>query len=118
MKCNQGWLPWLHDCTQAPASPPHRPRWCGCGKETGVGSFFARGHDKTAEAALIAMKYGGSVPQSLHAHGYGPQHSVTHAPVEDAGWQQCQRCDYVGAPASVATHTRKYHPDATDSQPR
>src|SRR2546423_13126919 len=46
--------------------------WCECGKQTGIGSFFARGHDKIAEAALTAAEFGGSVPQLLHRHGYGP----------------------------------------------
>ncbi|WP_236655980.1 hypothetical protein [Streptacidiphilus jiangxiensis] len=85
--------------------------WCGCGTQTGIGSFFARGHDKVAEAALIAVQYGGSVPQFLHAHGYGPQHSVTHDAVEKTDWTTCTHCDYTGAPASVANHTRKYHLD-------
>jgi hypothetical protein len=56
-------------------------------------------------------KYGGSVPQFLHAHGYGPQHSVTHDAVDRADWLKCTHCDYIGAPASIATHTRRYHPD-------
>ena len=45
--------------------------WCGCGRETRIGSFFRAGHDKTAESAVIAVEYGG-VPQFLHRHGYGP----------------------------------------------
>ncbi|MFI6854460.1 hypothetical protein [Streptomyces sp. NPDC050416] len=80
--------------------------WCGCGKEVGLGKFFAQGHDKTAESALIALKYEGSVPHFLHAHGYGPQHSVTGAAVEQAGWQECV-CGYRGAPASVRRHQAK-----------
>ncbi|MEE4419491.1 hypothetical protein [Streptomyces bugieae] len=81
--------------------------WCGCGAEIGLGSFFARGHDKVAEAALVAVKYGGSIPQMLHANGFGPSHSVTAKAVEEAGWQKCPRCDYVGAPASVRNHEKK-----------
>ena len=27
--------------------------WCGCGKDVGLGKFFAAGHDKIAEAALM-----------------------------------------------------------------
>jgi hypothetical protein len=80
--------------------------WCGCGKEVGLGKFFAQGHDKTAESALIALKYEGSVPHFLHAHGYGPQHSVTGAAVEQAGWQECV-CGYRGAPLSVRRHQAK-----------
>ncbi|MGW7688795.1 hypothetical protein ACWGMA_07865 [Streptomyces asiaticus] len=81
--------------------------WCGCGTEVGLGSFFARGHDKVAEAALIAVKYGGSIPQMLHANGFGPSHSVTDKAVMDAGWKRCDRCGYVGAPASMRNHEKK-----------
>ncbi|MFI8182454.1 hypothetical protein ACIF70_18330 [Actinacidiphila glaucinigra] len=97
---------------------PHLPRliptgtcWCGCGIETGIGSFFARGHDKTAEAALIAVKFGSSVPQLLQAHGFGPQYSVTDAAVRSGDWQRCCHagCKYVGAPASVRNHEKKPH---------
>ena len=45
--------------------------WCGCGKETGIGSFFLSGHDKVAESAVILVEYGG-VPQFLQDRGYGP----------------------------------------------
>ena len=45
--------------------------WCGCGAETPVGSFFASGHDKVAEAGVILAEYGG-VPEFLLYHGYGP----------------------------------------------
>jgi len=45
--------------------------WCGCGAETGVGSFFLAGHDKVAESAVILVEYG-SVPAFLVRHGYGP----------------------------------------------
>jgi len=45
--------------------------WCGCGEETGVGAFFAPGHDKRAEAAVVKTVYG-SVPELLIAHGFGP----------------------------------------------
>ncbi len=49
--------------------------WCGCGAETPVGSFFAPGHDKRAEAALIKKKYG-SVAEFVAWHGYGPDRPV------------------------------------------
>lgn len=45
--------------------------WCGCGREVPRGSFFAQGHDKIAEAAVILDEYG-SVADFLSAHGYGP----------------------------------------------
>ncbi len=44
--------------------------WCGCGKETGVGSFFLAGHDKVAESAVVMVEYGG-VPEFMERHGYG-----------------------------------------------
>ncbi len=45
--------------------------WCGCGGETGRGSFFLPGHDKVAESAVILVEYSG-VPEFLAKHGYGP----------------------------------------------
>jgi hypothetical protein len=45
--------------------------WCGCGSEASRGAFFAPGHDKRAEAAVVKVIYG-SVPQLLLAHGFGP----------------------------------------------
>ncbi|MFI1525553.1 hypothetical protein [Streptomyces griseus] len=86
--------------------------WCGCGATTAIGSFFSRGHDKTAEAALLAVRYGSSVAQLLHHHGYGPTESVLDAAVTEGGWVICQHCTYAGAPASVRNHTRKYHEKA------
>jgi hypothetical protein len=44
--------------------------WCGCGNETGVGSFFLAGHDKVAESAVVMVEYGG-VPEFMERHGYG-----------------------------------------------
>lgn len=92
--------------------------WCGCRREVGLGKFFAQGHDKIAESALIALNYEGSVPHFLHAHGYGPQRSVTGHAVDTAGWEECGECDtepgYRGAKASVAKHKRIYHPKETE----
>ncbi len=45
--------------------------WCGCGREVRIGSFFAPGHDKVAEAGVILSVFGG-VPAFLQAHGFGP----------------------------------------------
>jgi hypothetical protein len=81
--------------------------WCGCGKEVGLGKFFAQGHDKIAEAALMAARYEASVPRLLAEHGYGPANSVTAAAIADGGWEQCAGCTYAGAPASIANHRRK-----------
>ncbi|MEW5655232.1 hypothetical protein ABGT92_07810 [Streptomyces cinereoruber] len=83
--------------------------FCGCGAEVSTGSFFARGHDKVAEAALIAVEYNGSVAQMLHAKGFGPSHSVVHRAKLDAGWEECDRCGYIGAPTSMRNHEKKPH---------
>ena len=48
--------------------------WCGCKAETKRGSFFASGHDKRAESAVILEEYG-DVSAFLVAHGYGPDGS-------------------------------------------
>ncbi len=45
--------------------------WCGCGKPAKRGAFFAQGHDKRAESAVIKVEYG-SVPDFLEKHGFGP----------------------------------------------
>src|ERR1044072_1823720 len=83
--------------------------WGGCGPPTGIGRFFARGHDKTAEAALLAVRYDSSVARLLHHHGYGPDRSVLDAAVKGDVWKTCPHCEYAGAPASVRNHVRKYH---------
>jgi hypothetical protein len=85
--------------------------WCGCGTEVGIGSFFARGHDKIAEAALLAVEYGSSVAQLLHKHGYGAGHSVRDAAVEADAWKKCPLCTYTGAPASIRSHLRQHAGD-------
>lgn len=86
--------------------------WCGCGTETGIGSFFARGHDKIAEAAYMAVHHGGSVAQLLHDTGHGP--GGEKGPVRVAalkkGWELCPRgCGYAGAPASINNHINRHH---------
>jgi hypothetical protein len=45
--------------------------WCGCGADTPRGSFFAAGHDKRAESAVILTEFGG-VAEFLDHFGYGP----------------------------------------------
>ncbi|MGW1545054.1 hypothetical protein ACWCPM_33410 [Streptomyces sp. NPDC002309] len=64
-----------------PRLTPTGTCWCGCAKKTGAGSFFAPGHDKVAEAALLAVEFGSSVAQLPHAHGCGPGQTHT-TPVE------------------------------------
>ena len=83
--------------------------WCGCATKVGTASFFAPGHDKVAEAALLAVEYGSSVAQLLHGHGYGPGHSVSGRAVAEGAWRTCPSCSYVGAPASITNHSRKAH---------
>ncbi|MFE5512254.1 hypothetical protein ACFQ9J_16875 [Streptomyces sp. NPDC056529] len=89
---------------------PNGKCWCGCGKDANIGKFFAQGHDKTAEAALMAVKYEASVPRLLAAHGYGPGKSIQAEALEKGGWELCPHgCGYAGAPKSIRTHVRKYH---------
>jgi hypothetical protein len=57
--------------TMSPRLIPTGDCWCGCGKEVGLGSFFAPGHDKIAESGVILSEYG-SVPNFLLAHKFGP----------------------------------------------
>lgn len=44
--------------------------WCGCGLRASRGAFFAPGHDKRAESAVIKVEYG-TVPDFLEKHGFG-----------------------------------------------
>ena len=83
--------------------------WCGCGEEVALGAFFARGHDKVAEAALLAARYDGSVAQLLRGHGYDADHSVTADAVRSGIWERCSHsgCNYAGSPASVRNHSAK-----------
>jgi hypothetical protein len=89
---------------------PNGKCWCGCDQDANIGKFFAQGHDKVAEAALMAVEYEASVPRLLAEHGFGPGNSVREAAVARGGWERCTYgCGYVGAPASVRNHIRKYH---------
>ncbi len=47
--------------------------WCGCGEPVPQGSFFAKGHDKAAEAMLTKLLYGPRHPVAAYLadHGYG-----------------------------------------------
>lgn len=83
--------------------------WCGCGEEVALGAFFARGHDKVAEAALLAARYDGSVARLLRGHGYDAENSVTAEAVESGAWERCPHlgCSYAGAQASVQKHRAK-----------
>ncbi|MFE9432287.1 hypothetical protein ACFYNA_15015 [Streptomyces sp. NPDC006640] len=83
--------------------------WCGCGGTTSLGAFFCRGHDKVAEAALLAARYESSVARLLSHHGFGPDRSVLDAAVDEGGWEICPNCEYAGAPLSIRNHIRKTH---------
>jgi hypothetical protein len=58
--------------------------WCGCDSAVGPESFFAPGHDKIAESAVVNLEYG-SVARLLVEHGYGPDGK--NARVELASWR-------------------------------
>ncbi|MEU2878328.1 hypothetical protein ACWEL8_01760 [Streptomyces sp. NPDC004690] len=81
--------------------------WCGCGQETGAGAYFRPGHDKTAEAAVLATRYGNSVVRLLAHHGFSPEASVVAEATDRGIWEACPACEYRGAPASVTVHRRK-----------
>jgi hypothetical protein len=90
--------------------------YCGCGGATTVGAFFLPGHDKRAEAAVLAARYGNQVVRLLAAHGFGPDRSVVDAAVADGGWTACPGCGtYKGAPASIAAHQRRGCPGPGES---
>lgn len=57
--------------------------WCGCGGETGPGSFVIPNHDRIAEAKVVRSEYG-SIAGLLAAHGYGPGGKD---PVQSSGGQ-------------------------------
>lgn len=79
--------------------------FCGCGGEAEIGRWFVQGHDITAAAALRAVE-GLRLPHRLVEAGYGPEHSVVQAAVEQAGWKRCPGCAYAGAPDGLAAHLR------------
>ncbi|MFJ9203075.1 hypothetical protein [Streptomyces flaveolus] len=80
------------------------------------GRFFAAGHDKTAEAAFLAINHSASVAQMLHAHGYRPvvdpddPNSVTKTAVDRGLWLECPRgCGCRGASESINNHVNRYY---------
>ena len=95
--------------TQGARLLPTGTCWCGCGDEVARGAFFARGHDKVAEAALLAARYEGSVAHLLHGHGYDAARSVTDEAVRSGSWERCPgaSCNYAGTPGSVRNHQTK-----------
>uniref|UniRef100_UPI004056E893 hypothetical protein n=1 Tax=Streptomyces olivaceus TaxID=47716 RepID=UPI004056E893 len=81
------------------------PTGGGCGAEAAIGSWFVRGHDITAAAALRALQ-GMRLPQQLVSLGFGPERSVVQAAVDEVGWVRCPGCAYAGTPVNLAAHTR------------
>jgi hypothetical protein len=84
--------------------------WCGCDQDTARGAFFLQGHDKRAEAALVAIEYHGSVAELLHRHGYGPGRPITRDAVSEGVWSECTYCGFAGGSVSVRAHLQKHHP--------
>jgi len=60
--------------------------WCGCGTRVSRRAFFTTGHDRKSEAAILALKYEGSIASFVHAHGFGPEGRNL-----DLAFQQWQR---------------------------
>lgn len=85
--------------------------WCGCGAEVAFGSFFASGHDRAAEAALLAARYENSIARLIAEHGFGPHNSVRDAAVVSGYWGRCPNgsCDYVGSPTGIRQHVERAH---------
>lgn len=86
--------------------------WCGCGKEIGLGKFFAQGHDKIAEAAYMAVHHEASVARLLADTDFAPggRETIREAALERGGWKLCpQGCGYAGAPASINNHVNRHH---------
>jgi hypothetical protein len=90
--------------------------YCGCGNTVGYGRYFAAGHDKTAEAAFLAIHHQGTVAQMLHAHGYrgvadrSEKSSVTKAAVDQGLWEECPKgCGYRGTRESINNHVNRHH---------
>jgi hypothetical protein len=102
--------------TEKPRLLPTGFCWCGCRKEVGLGKFFASGHDKTAEAAYMAVHHEASVARLLADTGFGPgdKETIRAAALDRGGWEECPRgCGYAGAPASIANHLKKHPPEGT-----
>ena len=90
--------------------------WCGCGKEVGLGKFFAQGHDKIAEAAYMAVHHEASVARLLADTGFAPsdKETIRDAALDRGGWEECPRgCGYAGAPASITNHLKKHTKEGT-----
>lgn len=84
--------------------------WCGCEQDAARGAFFVQGHDKRAEAALVAIGYHGSVAELLHRHGFGPGRPIVREAVAKGVWSGCPYCGYAGTAGSLRLHLQQEHP--------
>lgn len=84
--------------------------WCGCEQNAARGAFFVQGHDKRAEAALVAIAYHGSVAELLHRHGFGPGRPIIREAVSQGVWVGCPYCGYAGTTVSLRLHLQQEHP--------
>lgn len=109
-------LTYRQDMSAASSTNLNGTCWCGCKKPTDIGRDFIQGHDKIAEAALIAANFDGKAVNLLRQHGYSPDNSVRQAAVDAGAWTTCPRegCEYTGAPASVRKHAKLPHPNLGD----
>ena len=89
---------------------PARLCLCGCKTEIGDSSYFARGHDKLAEAAYLALKHDGTVARLLADNGYNETNSVIEAALADpaAGWERCPVCQHPGNPQTMRYHAKMH----------
>ncbi|MFG3173598.1 hypothetical protein ACGFZC_00840 [[Kitasatospora] papulosa] len=91
---------------------PNGTCWCGCDAVPGYGRRFAPGHDKTAEAAYMAVYHEASVARLLHDTGHAPggKKGTIRAAALKNGWELCPRgCGYAGAHASIVNHVNRHH---------
>ena len=91
--------------------------WCGCKTKVTPGKYFAAGHDKLAEAAILALKYNGLVAQLLADNGFGPDVSVVDATVESGAWQRCETCGHPGNERTMNNH-RQMHARSGRADPK
>lgn len=80
--------------------------WCGCGTAVTPGNFFASGHDKIAEGALLALKYEGTVARLLAENGFGPSASIVDAAVQSGAWTRCPTCGHPGNERTMRNHAK------------
>jgi hypothetical protein len=82
--------------------------WCGCKTEITPGNFFASGHDKIAEGAMLALRYEGTVARLLAENGFGPDNSIVDAAVADGKWKRCPTCGHPGNDRTMRNHTKMH----------